>query len=271
MHVHFCVAGAACVGECVCIKVCLNRAGRLHGVLAGRIVTWWPRRGKKLAEKTVSLLPDWLMLPINSSINKNTKRKSALLSIWGICCLIRSMFIMKRKHTKNPTYLVYSPPSMTWQHRQGKSVQQIANNMLPGLAKETVSSRSPSPPQTSINTGNRDIFSGACWWGHAGFLPCFATHVSRGNGIFGPELDSCFHPEGLWDILIMKEIQTRLCIYSVFFKGEGEGWVKRAVIERGWKKILISALPPAASPSLLSSFCLFFLPSQALSPPAFSP
>lgn len=168
MHVHFCVAGAACVGECVCIKVCLNRAGRLHGVLAGRIVTWWPRRGKKLAEKTVSLLPDWLMLPINSSINKNTKRKSALLSIWGICCLIRSMFIMKRKHTKNPTYLVYSPPSMTWQHRQGKSVQQIANNMLPGLAKETVSSRSPPPPNIYKYREQRHLqwsmLVGSCWF-----------------------------------------------------------------------------------------------------------
>lgn len=85
-----------CAWQCVCVKVkrmhvqwqqqhllmwlclCLNGAGRLHGGLAGRIVTRWPQRGEIWQRKLESLL---LMLLKNSSINNKPKISAFLLSL----------------------------------------------------------------------------------------------------------------------------------------------------------------------------------------------
>lgn len=126
----------------------------------------------------------------------------------------------KRNLSAKNTPLGYSLTSWMWQPCQGKSTWEFAENTLPEFAKKT--RQSPSFGRKKKHTGTEKETSSVqhADWGGAGFPPRFAAHISHGNGIFGMELDSDFHPEGTvgcFFIYIYIFKSSHVLLFSLFF------------------------------------------------------
>lgn len=150
-----------------------------------------------------------------------------------------------------------SSPSMTRQHRQGKSMQEIANNMLPGLAKETVSSRMKKKKPIYKYREQRHLqwsmLVGSCW-----FSAMLRHSLKLWQWDFRTGIRLLFSSRGTLGYF-NNEKNTDMSLNLLWFF-KGEGWVKRAVIERGGEKN--SHLSPSPCCFSLSSFLI-----QPLFPP----